>query len=106
MCSSDLQMAMVAAGSNDVTDVGVLSATDRDTVTVVDLSTFPALGLDVGVDQIDVLVGRCHYRGGIAGRVVLEPFVGEVVEMLDECPGSDPIVFLVDVEGLRVAVAE
>ena len=60
----------------------------------------------MGVDQIDVLVGRCHYRGGIAGRVVLEPFVGEVVEVFVDGPGSDPLLSCVDIERSRVAVSQ
>ena len=76
---------MVATSGDNVADVGVFAAADRGPSVAVDVTVFRATAvLDVGVDLIDLFVGGCHHRGGLAGDVVLEPFVGEVVEVLVE----------------------
>jgi hypothetical protein len=74
----ELIRRMVATCGDDVTDAGVLAATDIVTVRRADLPTASPDSLDVAVDQVDVLVGGAitaarspavrHLRAGSLSR--------------------------------------
>ncbi len=63
-------------------------------------------GLEVGVDEPGVVVGRRRHRERLAGRVSLAPRGGDGVEVFGEGAGLDAAVCFVGVEDGGVAVSE
>ena len=82
------QGAVVAAGGDNVADVGVFSAGDRRDGVGVEVSGGDSGGLDGVVDGVDMIIGRGDEGDGVAARVVLDPRVGDRGEVVVErCRG-------------------
>ena len=65
------ELSVVAAGGDDVADVGALAAADADAGRLVELAGANAGSLDGGVDGVDVVVRRGRDRDvlAVAGSV-------------------------------------
>ena len=94
--------AVVAAGGDDVTDVGALSAGDRRDESGLSVSGGDSGGLDGVVDGVDMIIGGGDEGDGAARLLVFDPRVGHRGEVIVECAGDDPVVGLVGVEGAGI----
>ena len=101
-----VDLAVVAAGDDDVAGVGVLSVSDGAGHGGVELTGGGAGGLDGVVDQVDVLVGGGGDGDRLVVLVAVEPQVGDVVEVFVELAGPDSAVRDVGLDRARVAVSQ
>jgi hypothetical protein len=100
------EATVVAAGGDDVTDVGDLAAGDGDHQVTAQLTIGESGCLDCPVDGVDVVVARRHQRDRVAVVVIFEPGSCHVIEVLLEGAGVDPVVGLVGVEGAGITGAQ
>ena len=100
-----VDLAVVAAGDNDVAGMGVLSVSDRGGHGRVELTGGGPCSLDGVVDQVDVLVRCCGDGDCFVVLVAVEPQVGDVVEVFVELAGVDASVSDVGVDGCGVTVS-
>lgn len=92
------ETAVVAAGGDDVTDVGVLAAGDLEGLRV-EVAGVVSGCLNNMVDAVDVVVGRGDQGDALAVLVVVDPGGGDAGEVVVEAPGHDPAPSLVGVQG-------
>ncbi len=100
-----VQLALVASGGDDITDIHVVAVGDHGGQAGVEVAAVEAVLLDGVVDGVDVFVACGGDRGRVTTVVAVEPLVGDGVEMLEQRAGDDPVVGEVGVEGVRVAVS-
>jgi hypothetical protein len=100
------EVPVVAAGHDDLTDIGLLLAGDGDGGGWVEIAGVKAGALDGVVECVDVLVAAGRDRHRPPGGGEREPVSGDAGQVILEPPGADATVGLVDIDGVGVSGAQ
>lgn len=98
--------AVVAAGGDQVADVGADAVGGVGSACAAEFAALPAEALNAVVDEVDVGVAGGRDRERLTLAVEADPEVGHRVDVLVERAGADAIVGCVGVERSGVAVSQ